>query len=418
MTRTRRTTITALAAALACGLLVASPVAGIASAVPSRAAAKPAAHPVGFFVTGAGQAVTGTAQSALVHDGNGGNHVVTVRQDLGVSGDRGHIVYRTRQFGAKAWTRTEIPGLRRLVGLRLQALISSDGDRVIVVIYQCNGVYVTQTSVTGTRLPTPTLVRGARSCAHPRSAPAASAPPIAQAAVGVDGWNIGVLLEAPYLYSPPHLPFMFYGDFDTAFNAHDEPIPPTDGFVPLLMTLDQPTGKIVVIGKGMSGRDQAIFETTGYNGVRFDGGVWTTPVKIASLDSPSRDYTVESVTARGAKIWVGLLKPHTASSPANAPTLFLAHTTGSRWFSPAQMSHTTGQDTALRLAFNNTTGTLHTAFTRSNPAAPVTNSGIMAESLLNGTWQTPRFLTHWIHDYTQQLDVTASGHIVIGYNQR
>jgi hypothetical protein len=416
MKRTRRTTITTLAAALACGVLVVSPSVGTAVAAPGHSAATPAAHPAGFFVTGVGQAVAGTAQSAFVHDGNGGNHVVTVRQDRSVSGDRGHIVYATRQRGATAWTRTEIPGLRPLAGLRLQALMSSEGGEVVVVIYQCNGVYETETTLTGARLPTPIRVLAARNCRHPGSAPIASAPPIAQAATGVDGWDLGVLLATPYISSRP---VMFYGDFKGPFTTHDESMPVTDRFVPLLMTLDQATGKIVVIGKGMSGHDQAIFETTGYNGVHRGEGVWTKPVKIASLNSPTRDYTAQAVTARGAKIWVGLLKPHTATSPPNAPTLFLTHTAGSgRWSSPAQMPHTTGQDTALRLAFNNTTGTLHTAFTRSNPAAPASDSGIMAESLLNGSWQTPRFLTHWIHDYAQQLDITDSGHIVIGYNQR
>jgi hypothetical protein len=407
---------TALSAAVCCGLLVASPVADIASAAPSRPAAKPAAHPVGFFVTGAGQAVAGTAPSALVHDGNGGNHVVTVRQDLSVSGDRGHIVYETRQFGAKTWTRTEVSGLRPLAGVRLQELLS-DGQ-LIVLIYQCNGVYETQLPLNGPRLPPLTLVQAAHNCGHPRSAPAASAPPIAQALAGPDGWDMGVLLEAA-VPPPSNRPVMLYGEHAGPFQAYAEGIPATDGFVPLMTTLDQTTGKIIVVGKGMSGGNQAIFEVAGYNGVYDDGGVWTTPVKIASLGSPTRDYTVQSVAARGAKVWVGLGKPHTATSPPNAPTLFLAHTTGTGvWLAPGKMPHTTGQDSALRLAFNNTTGTLHTAFTRSNPAAPVTNSGIMAESLLNGTWQTPRFLTHWIHDYTQQLDVTASGHIVLGYNQR
>jgi hypothetical protein len=410
---------TALSAAVGCGLLVASPVAGLASAVPSRAAAKPAAHPAGFFVTGVGEVVAGTAQSALVHDSSGGNYVVTTKRRLSVSGDRGHGIYATRQPGATAWTRTEVPGLRPLAGLRLQELMNGTGSEVDVVIYECDGVYETQAPLKDTQLPPPTLVQAADTCAHPRSAPAASAPPIAKTvAFSTDGLGgLGVLLDAP-VAPPNNRPEILFGSWPGPFNSYAEGIPPTDGFVPLLVTLAATTRKVVVIGKGMSGANQAIFETE-FHGVFDDGGTWTTPVKIASLGSPTRDYTVESVAALHGKIWVGLLKPHTATSAPNAPTLFVAHTCGNGlWFSPTQMRNTTGQDTALRLVFNNNTGTLHAAFTRNNPAAPVAKSGIMVEARINGTWQTPKFLTHWAHDYTQQLTLTANGHAVIGYNQR
>jgi hypothetical protein len=422
MKRSRLTTFTTLVAALGCGLLVASPVAGLASAVPSRAVAKPAAHPAGFFVTGKGRVAATSSSGALVRDSHGGEHVVTTRRALAASGDRGHVIYSTRQPGAKHWTTHELPGLRPMGRINIEAHLTWDSAHVFVVLYQCDGVYETEVSLAGTRLPTPSLVQTANTCPNPGSLPAASAPPIAEAFPKPgfsDPKQISVLLDDP---AQGNKPALFSGPPAGPFKASDA-LPTADGFVPQQMTIDRDTGRIVAIGSGISDGNRAIYETTCTSEFCAErlpadyGSSWSALTKIASLGSPTNDYRVESVAAFDAAIWVGLLKPRDPASPTR-PTLYLVHHAKyGGWIGAVRLPHTTGQDTALQLAINPRTGSPLAAFTRRNPAATVAKSGIMVDTRLAGRWQL-KFLTHWAHDYTQSLTSTGKRRAVIGYIQR
>jgi hypothetical protein len=403
-------------ASISAGLAVAAPIASWAI-TPSHPAARPAsAHPVGFFVTDGGQVTKGTATAALVRDRDGGEHVVTVKQDLAVSGDRGHVVYLTRTHKARLWTRTVVPGLRPLGGIRLETHISYSGAHIFAVLHQCNGVYVTEATLRSNRLPTPTLVQSADTCASPASPPAASAPPISAATAPYIG-EVSVLLDDP---AHGNQPALFMGPAGGPFNP-EEAIPVADGFIPRQLAIDSRHGELVVVGTGMSGGDQAIYETS----AAYYGDPWKPLRKIASLGSPTTDYTIESVavggrnqTGRDGTVWVGLQKPRHPGSP-KGHTLYLAQSASNgQWFGAAPFPNTTSLDTALVLATNPRTGTLHAAFTRVDPTSPTKNSGIMVEACPKGDCQAPHFLTHWAHDYAQDLTLTSKGHEIVGYAQR
>ena len=401
--------ITAIVAGVGCCLLGSIPTGAVAApSAPSAASA--AAHPAGFFVTGQGRVAVTNNQAALVRDTHGGQHVLTSIRSSTVAGDKGHILYVTRLPGKTHWLTHEIPGLRPLAGLKIEEHLSYSGSRVFAVLYECDGVFVTDASRIATRLPEPSLVQAANNCSSPGSSPAASAPPTADAVDLPGTAEIGVLLPDP---AQANRPAIFSGTPGGTFTPGTA-IPDTDGFTPLQMTIDEWNGRITVIGEGTDGTSKGIYDVSMY----YYGSAWSNPVKIASLASPTSDYTVESVVAFKSAIWVGLLRPH---GPTTHPThvLYLVHgNSNGQWFGAVPLTHTTGQDTALSLVINQSTDHLHAAFTRVDPAAPAKKSGIMVQARFNGKWQAPKFLTHWYHDYTDQITLTSKGTAVIGYAQR
>jgi hypothetical protein len=413
-----------LTATMGSVFLATTPVAGMAGA-DDHAALKPRKHASGFFVTGQGRVTTGTAPTAFVRDFRGGEHLVTTKRDPAAAGNQGHVLYLTRQPGAKRWTTRVLPGLRPLNGIQLEAHEATLRSALFVALHQCNGVFVTETTLRQTQLSAPTLVQAADGCAKPSPVRIASAPPISMATY-VDLKTIGVIRPDPALANSPTL---FIGHPGGPYSPESvatgdpvravDPLPNTNGFVASQVTIDNATGRLVAVGEGMSGGARAIYVTTQPYNYRAPA-YWKAPTKIASLGSPTRDYAIEGVAAWNGKVWVGLRKPPAAgTSPRH--TLFIARNGNhGKWYDAMPLPHTTGHDTALRLLINPTTEALHVAFTRINPNAPTKLSGIMVESLSHGKWHTPRFVTHGSHDYAQVISLapfTGHARAVIGFTR-
>jgi hypothetical protein len=410
-----RCTTALMAAAIGCGLVAAAPTGALAApaghAPSSHAKPAAVAHPDGFYVTGeTPPAVAGDSPSALVRDKEGRQHIVTVKRSPSAPG-QGHILYLTRSPSEKHWLVREIPGLRPLGGIQVEEHLGWDEVSVFIVLYQCNGVFVTDASLAATRMPEPTLVQAANNCSSPGKTPTASAPPIADAA-GLPGAGdtVGIILPDP---SQSNQPALFTGQPGGTFTA--EPVyTEADGFVPVQMTVDAWTGRITVVGAGTNGTDKGIYEVSKL----YYESTWGAITRIAGLASATSDYTIESVTAYKGATWVGLLKPHPVGRPLKNSLYLVQGLTNGQFFGALPLPHSTGQDTALVLTINQGTNHLHAAFTRVNPAAPAKKSGIMVEARFGGKWQTPKFLTHWDRDYTDALTLTAKGQAVIGYVQR
>jgi hypothetical protein len=365
-------------------------------------------HPVGFYVSGQGRVVKGSNDTALVRDENGGEHVVTTVRSTAGSGNSGHIVYLTRKAGATKWTSHAIPGLRPMAGgIKVEIHTSFYGDRVFAVFYQCNGVYVSDATLSQSRLPTPTLVEAESNCASPVKAPAG--PTSDAVALPYGGDEVAVLLPDPANSNQPSL---FTGTPGGTFTASD-PLPTTDSLAPVRMTIDSVTGLITVVSNGSDGTHAGIYVTN----KPYYTSTWSTPTRIATLSRATQDFTVGSVTAYNGAIWVGLQEPN-LTGLHRTHALFVQHGTASnQWIGVVPLAHATLKDTDLQLAFNAQTGHLHAAFSRVNPASKTKKSGIITEARVSGKWVDLKFLTHWYKDRTTQITYTNAGHAVIGYQE-
>jgi hypothetical protein len=407
MRTTRVRWIGALLTCLACGLLVASPTGAFAAQHHhGNAARKKPAHPKGFFVTGLGQVTKRVLPTAFVRDGNGGEHVVTTVPSTSSSTNQGHIDYLTRAPGAKKWKAHLVPGLRPLAGkVQVEEHLSTDGRRIDAIFYECDGVFITDASLSAVRLPDPTQVVAEDNCSDPTVS--SNEPPIAQA-IPLEGHRIGILLPDP---AQDNEAALFEGSTTDTFTA-GVALPTVDSFSPQQITLDQRTGEIVVAGTGDDGTNEGIYVTTE---LEYENH-WSTPVEIATLKSPTTDYTLESLTSYGNSKYIGLYRKPTGGVKHS---LFVVHGTQSgEWVGAYPLVHTTAQDTALRLTTNVDTGHLHAAWTRFVPSSPAKKSGIMQEQRTDAGWPKPVFLTHWHRDIAQGIQLTASGHPVIGYYQK
>jgi hypothetical protein len=396
--------IVAITATLGVGLVMSVPVGAVAGSVRPVAAASHQ-HPIGFFITGEGR-VGNTRPAVLLQGRRGGQHIVTVRRDRHVTGNRGHVVYRTRRPGAKHWISTVVPGLHPMAGLRVEAHPVSNDRQVLAVVYGCDGVFATQTGARATRLPRLTLVAPVDTCGGPTTN--TQDPPLANA-TDVAGGPIGVLLPDP---ARGNRIALWRGSARGPFTPKHT-LPTADHFVPAMIVHDRNGGRTVVaVGYGDDGTHRGIYVTTSFFATR-----WSKPTEIATLNSAKRSYIIDAVAADAGFITVGLSLPRKLRQPLFTDTGDEA----GEWTGAVPIPHSTSRDRSLRLAYNDASGHLHAAFTRINASSRA--SGIMTEKLLSTqdrapSWTEPRFLTHGFLDIADQITFNANGGAVIGYTQR
>jgi hypothetical protein len=399
--------IAALVTTVAGAMFAVAPI-GVSAVPSSQAAATSRAHPTGFFVTGAGLATKGDNPTAFLRDPNGGYHVLTTVRSTSAIGDLGQIVYSTRKPHAKRWVMHKIPGLRPMAGgVHIEIHMTFSG-RIFAVFYECDGVYVSETSTTATRFPEPTLVQSADTCATAHSAAIAGSQPIARAV-----WfeaSIAILLRDPTNRNGYAI---FLGKAGGPFKAVSV-LPTADHFTPKAMVEVYTNNRFTVVGTGGDGTHLGIYTSSSF---ALQSG-WSAPLRIATLNSATSNFTIQAVVAAGYGVWVGLRKPK--GTDANQKhTLFLDHRAGLRlWSGPFPLPHSTSHDTGLAIAINAKTNRPHVAFTRVNPSSKTKKSGIMLEDLLGAAgWSKPKFFTHWYLDHADEIGINNLGGSVIGYDQ-
>jgi hypothetical protein len=400
-----------LLSAAVCAAVVATPAVGAAAnAGHSTAAAK--AHPSGFFVTGVGRVSTSNTVAAFLRDPQSGLHVVTTVRSLSAPGDQGHIVYKTRQAGTTHWVTHNVPGLRPMAGgIKVELHLSSDAKHVFAVFYECDGVFAAQASLTATRLPQPTLVQAGNTCTATGAVSAAGSP--IQHAVGLPYSNeIGIVLPDP---AAKDRPTVFIGQAGGTFTP-SIPLPTTNSFSPQAIAFDPVTYELSVVGTGLDGDVRGIYVVSAPYWDEF-----VSLTRIATLNSATKDYSIQSIAAAGRGLWVGLLRPGGLAANPNH-RIFLDHGTGlngaGQWTGAFAVPHSTGHDSGLVLAVNPATNRPHAAFTRVYNNSKTKKSGIVLTNLSAKGWSKPKFFTHWYRDSVDQIAITASGASIISYDQR
>jgi hypothetical protein len=402
MKSSRVRTAGALLTGLGAAMLIAAPIGAVAASHSNAASAKKPAHPAGLFISQLGRVTKAVTPSAFLRDFNGTQHVVT--SVASTTAGKSHVVYLTRKLTATKWTSHAIPGLRPSAGkIQIEAHLSPDGRDVYVTFYECDGVFASTAGINAVRLPEPTQITPTtNTCSHPSTSK--DNPPIALS-MAFPYNDMGVLLPDP---AQGNKIALWRGLPSSGFTP-SAALPTTDAFTPVQITMGS-SDQIVVVGTGMDGSNQAIYAVT----KSAFGATWSAPVKLASLNSPTSDYTIEAVTAYGTSTWVGLYRARGTSHRTH--TLFLDHGTASGWDGVVTMAHTTARDSSLRLVYNQGTGHLHAAFTRIDPASRTKKSGIMQQTLIK-TWAKPQFVTHWYRDVAAQLTFTNGGHTILSYYQ-
>jgi hypothetical protein len=414
--------VVAVAACVGAGLVLHVP--GV-SATPA-AGSLPAVHghPRGFFVAGHGRVTAGTNAAAFVRDPQGGEHVVTVRRDTGLPGHQGHVVYKTKQPSARHWVTHRVHGRYRKLGrLQVEAHLGSSGPRVFVVIYTCHGVFSSVTPTGSARLPAPTRMSSVNTC-H-QQAPKPDAPPIAHA---FDGGAFDIMLPDP---AENNALVIWEGEPGDGPPKPTRPLPTDHNFVPVQLARDYgDPEEAIAVGYGSDGTNLGIYISAVTLVNEDDDDLdWSEPTRIATLHSPTKNYTIEALTIKQRSAWVGLSLPH-----GSKHTLFVDHGSEglqtAEWTGARPLAHTGPLDTGLRLVYNPKSRHLHAAFTRENPASKVKGSGIMKEKLLTKdrggdepvsrqmNWTKPTFVTHWYHDFADEIMLNRKGGTVIAYSQR
>jgi hypothetical protein len=391
------------------GVIATAPAGAVTAGHQHRAASTHAvAHPKGFFVSDSGQATSSTAPAALVRDADGGEHVIT--SDPSSTVGMSHLVYVTRHQGATHWTSHAIPGLRPNAGqIKVEAHLSEDNTRVVIVMYECDGVFIADAGIRAVRMAEPTQVIAEDNCATATAT--SNDPPIADA-LAIPGREVDILWPDPNQGNQQEL---FLGTPGTRLSGASNPIPTTDDITIDQVTQDPYTSDFVAVGQGTDGTSEGVYVTElldeGYD------GTWTTPVRIASLNSPTSDFAIESVTAAKGSIWVGLQRP-TVVGVQPKHTLYLVHGISGEWGGAIPLPHSTAQDGSLRLLLNPATGHLHAAFTRVVLSSKTNKSGIMQEARVATKWSQPTYFTHWYRDVADQITINQAGRAVIGYEQK
>jgi hypothetical protein len=293
-----------------------------------------------------------------------------------------------------------------MAGLRVEAHLENNDRQVLAVIYGCDGVFATQTGTRATRLPQLVRVAPLDTCGGPTTN--TQDPPLANASDVASG-PIGVVLP-----DPGHGNRMAFwrGSARGPFTPKHA-LPTTHDFVPAMMVADREGAmRALVVGYGSDGTNVGIYVTTTFYGTR-----WSEPTEIATLNSPRKNYIIDSVAADAGVATVGLSRSHKLGQPLFIDT----GDAGGDWTGAVQLPHSTSKDRSLRLAYNNASGHLHAAFTRLNGTSQA--SGIMTEKLLSTqggvpSWTTPRFLTHGFLDIADQITFNAKGGAVVSYTQR
>lgn len=397
-TRTRRTAAVVLG--LGCGAFAAGPT-GAFAAPHHHSAASKHPHGKGFYVADQKKTLKVTSSvspSALVEDQDGNRHVVTVAKSASASGNQGHIVYYTRPSGRHTkWKAHQVPGLRPLDGIQVQDGLSADGRRVFAVFFQCNGVYAADASLKTTRLPVPTLVKSEDNCSTAQ--PASLDPPIGQAVALSFTHEIGILLPDPAQLDQPAIWVGKPGDTFSPGPA----LPTSNGFVPEQIASDPTSSTIVAVGEGMDGVNRAVYVT------KLQSNTWSNPKLVATLSSPTTDYTIEAISAYHKSTYVGLSRQAAASHSG----LFTVHGTKSgQWGGVIRLTHSKPSDTSLRLMTNPDTGHLHAAFTRHSPH---NKAGILQQTRGDHGWNKPKYYSHSRRDVAQQITFSLAGLGVVGY---
>lgn len=397
------TRVAAVLAVLA-GVAAAMAPVGTATAAVSRN------HPHGFFVVdrnGTSQKVEdyGT-ESALVRDAQGREHLVTTDPSP-TDPAMGNVVYLTRQTDASPWVTHVVPGLIPLSGgAQVEAHLSYDGQRIFAVIFGCDAIYVTDAPTAARRLPVPSQVKPLGECADPPEH--SDNPPVAQAGA-LYGREISILthddVAGKTVYSiDSGLPG---GTFTSG-----TPLPTADDFIPEQIAADPQYGRLVVVGTGTNGLTEGIYET--YQD-RYTT-TWSDPVLVASLDSNTTDYKIDSVQTYSRHTYIGLEKPSNGVQLAHSLYIVRGQPSG-QWLGAVPLPHTTGDDSNLRLVVNTDTRNLHAVWTRITPSGSSRTSGLMHEAEVDNGWLKPFFLTHWYGDVATQITLTANRHPIVGYDQ-
>jgi hypothetical protein len=357
-------------------------------------------HPSGpgFYVTNgksAQKVTSSSAPAAFIQDPSGNQHVVTTVKSSSASGNQGHIVYYTKRHNSKEWKAHNVPGLRPLAGgVQVQIGLSDGEGRIFAVFYQCDGVYVADASTNANRLPEPTLVQSADTCASPQ--PASNNPPIAHAfAVNEYDSTIGILLPDP---NQSGAPAVWTGKPGGTFTPGTA-LPTADSFVPVQMAGDG-SNNMIAVGYGSDGTNKGVYVTER----RY--GSWSAPHLVASLGSPTDNYRIESVVADNS-IDIGLQRQ------TGNRGLFLVHGLRSgQWQGVIRLKHTSAKDTSLRLYINPASGHLHALFTRHGSKR---TRGVMFLRHGEHGWNKPSLYTHSVHDIAQQMAVASKNKAIIGY---
>lgn len=400
-TTSRRARVAALG--LCCGAAIAVPSGALAASNHHGAAAKHP-HGKGFYVADQQKTLKVTSNlepAALVEDGIGNRHIVTFARSASASGNQGHIVYYTRVSGKHTkWKSHNVPGLRPLDGVQVQTGLSANGNRVFAVFYQCDGVYVADASLKTTRMPVPSLVQSSDNCDSAQ--PANLDPPIAHAVALPFSHGIGVLLPDPAQLNQPAV---WTGKPGETFSPGPA-LPVSNGFVPEQIDVDPTNGVITAVGTGNDGVNEGIYVT------KLVGNSWTSPREVASLDSPTADYTIEALSTFHRSTYVGLSRSN-ATGTAHQAGLFTVHGTKSgQWGGTIRLTHSKPSDTSLRLFYNPDTGHLHAAFTRHSPHK---KAGILQQTRGDHGWNKPKVYSHSGRDVAQQITISLAGLGVVGY---
>lgn len=375
---------------------------------PARAAAH---HPHGLYVVDhrsrSGKVASFRTPSAMVRDNAGGEHIVTTRP-LGSDPREGRIVYFTRSSDSSPWRSHAVPGAHPLgAGIQVEIHLSDNGRRVYAVFYQCDGIYITDTSIKAVRLPVPSKLDSADGdCAAPPAS--GDNPPVARAE-SVSGRTVGVLVSDQQL-----------GDTVWAIDSGvpggqftmGTALPSAAAFSPVQVAGDPVYGRTVVVGTGYDGAHEGIYVT--YQDRFADS--WSAPVRVATLDSATTDYKIDSVQTFRRHVYIGLEKPAGGTTSAHRLYLVKGQPSG-QWLGAVPLPHSNGHDRGLRLVVNTQTDNLHAVWTRIVGSAANKKSGLMHESQSDVHWNKPYYLTHWGHDVATQITLTDHYKPVVAYNQ-
>ncbi|MBV9485709.1 MAG: hypothetical protein JO246_06590, partial [Frankiaceae bacterium] len=174
-------------------------------------------------------------------------------------------------------------------------------------------------------------------------------------------------------------------------------LPDGDKYVVTDAARDASTGKITVLGSS---------QTAPYGYVMWHGtpSHFSSPRPLSA--APTGDATHEqSMTACKGRAFVAFGTPK---------SLQLVTISKSGHSSIARLPHTTKNDRGAVLYVNPATGHLHAAWNRTVQGCLFRCSGLMHEAQVGGGWHKPSFVTHWFGDVPTSIQVTKSGHAIIG----
>jgi hypothetical protein len=351
----------------------------------------------GLFVAGEPRLTSSTKSSAYAVDSSNYEHFVQFK--AGSSATTGKIVYKSRKLGAKTWVTHNAPGNFATSGQpRLEIVNDNNRLDLDVVAFTCGGVYAVSLSHSTTRLAQFTKVSAVSDCAR-TSRPTQLVASFYNANISSGYLNIVV----PDATTP--------GQWDLVAGAPGKPftkiatVPTDDSFVPTQLVGYYYNGGTVV-GQGVdSSGNKGVFAST--IGFKYDDSVqsevvtWTDLTEIATLNSPTKNYTIAQSTTHDRTTDVGLYLP-AGTRKGQKHTLFVdTQDSSGQWSGPISIDGTTLHDRGLILSTSQTTGKLRATWLRVNAKNATTkrsSSGIMTSRLLSAGWTKAAFETHWYKD--------------------